>query len=291
MRLFRTAILVMLPLSAVGLFAYFALGSWLIAPAQGILGDPPESLKAESVRIPSNSGSRLAAWAAQGTCECGAIVLMHGVRSNRLSLIGRAELLLEAGYSVLLVDLQAHGESSGDYISFGHLERLDAQAAVDFVSQRFPGEPVGVIGISLGGAAAALAGQELNAEAVVLESVYADIESATKNRLQMRLGRLGSWLAPVLLRQLPLRIEASAADLRPVEGVRMLEAPVLIVAGTEDVRTRPADTRRLYEAAGSPKRLWWVEGAEHEDYFAFDAAGYEAEVVGFLNVHLRDRAG
>ena len=48
-------------------------------------------------------------------------------------MVPRARLLAAAGFSVLLFDFQAHGESTGDRITFGRLEGLDARAAVAFV--------------------------------------------------------------------------------------------------------------------------------------------------------------
>jgi len=54
----------------------------------------------------------------------GTIVLMHGVRANRLSMVRRAEMLHRAGYSVLLFDFQAHGESPGSHITMGYLESV-----------------------------------------------------------------------------------------------------------------------------------------------------------------------
>jgi len=86
----------------------------------------------------------------------GAIVLMHGVWSNRRTMVQRARVLHEHGFAVLLFDFQAEGESPGKHITFGHLEGLDAAAAVAFARQRLPGERVGAIGVSLGGAAALL---------------------------------------------------------------------------------------------------------------------------------------
>ncbi len=82
----------------------------------------------------------------------GAIILMHGVRANRLSMLDRARFLSHAGYAVLLVDFQAHGESTGEHITFGYLESRDAQAAVRFLRANAPDEKIGVIGVSMGGA-------------------------------------------------------------------------------------------------------------------------------------------
>jgi alpha-beta hydrolase superfamily lysophospholipase len=64
--------------------------------------------------------------------------MAHAVRADRRSMLGRAEFLHRAGYSVLLFDAQAHGESPGDRITFGYLEALDAAAAVSFAVARDP---------------------------------------------------------------------------------------------------------------------------------------------------------
>ena len=43
-------------------------------------------------------------------------------RADRSTMVTRAKLLQHHGYSVLLVDLQAHGETPGKQITFGALE-------------------------------------------------------------------------------------------------------------------------------------------------------------------------
>ncbi len=279
------AVAVVLLLGAVG---YVAAGSYLVSPAPAVVGPPPDGVGGRSVRFASRSGAELAAWDVPGGCRCGVVVVLHGVRSNRGGVANRVRLFHEAGYAVVAVDQQAHGESGGDHVTFGHLERLDARSAVEYARRRYPGQSVAVVGTSLGGAAATLAGPDLGADAVVLEAVYADIESATRNRLRMRGGAVGASLAPVLLAQLPLRTGADVADLRPVDHVGSLGVPVLVVAGTEDEHTTPADTRRLYAAAAEPKGLWWVEGAAHVDFLTADPTGYRAHVLGFLRRYLGD---
>ena len=273
-------------LAALGLSGFIAgciaVGAAVTHPAVAPIDDAPDLEGVEEIRFASGSGSDLAAWAAPGRAGCGSVVLLHGIRANRESLRGRMELFHEAGYSVLAVDLQGHGESGGEQITLGHLEREDAISAVAEARRRFPGERVGVVGISLGGAAAALAGERLRADAVVLEAVYADIESATDNRLAMYLGPAGPLLSPALLAELPRRVGVTPDALRPTDGIGRLGAPVLVVAGREDRHTRPADSWALYRAAEQPKALWWVEGAAHVDFLGHDPDGYRARVLPFL---------
>src|SRR5262249_10807562 len=143
---------------------------------------------AEDVAIASGSGALLRGWFVPGQPGGGAVVLMHGVRANRVSMLGRARVLHAAGFAVLLFDFQAHGESLGAHITFGELEARDARAAVDYVRRRLPNERIGAIGMSLGGAASLLGFTPLPVDALVLEAVYPTIDAALANRLEAVLG-------------------------------------------------------------------------------------------------------
>src|ERR1035441_3124629 len=125
------------------------IGGVLVAPSNRPIGDPPASLHAQAVEFSSGSGTTIHGWLVTGEPGKGVVILMHGVHANRLSLVARAEFLARAGYSVLLFDFQGHGESIAKTITFGFLESRDASAAVDFIREKFPGEKIGVIGISL----------------------------------------------------------------------------------------------------------------------------------------------
>ena len=149
-------------------------------------------------------------------------MLMHGVRANRLRMVRCARALHEHGFAVLLFDLQAHGESPGRRITFGRLEALDAAVATRFVRSRLPGERVGAIGVSLGGAAAVLGPEPLEADALVLESVYPDIDAALANRLRAGLGRVAGplltpLLVPVFKLLLPPILGVTPDELRPID--------------------------------------------------------------------------
>jgi fermentation-respiration switch protein FrsA (DUF1100 family) len=264
----RSLLVVACVLAAAAVAGLWVAGDSLSAPANHAVGAPPADLPAGPVEFASESGSTLRGWLLPGRAGRGAVVLMHGVRSDRTSMSGRARFLNAAGYAVLLFDFQAHGESPGAHITFGHLEGRDARAAVRFVRERLPGERVGVIGVSMGGAAAILAEPPLEADAFVLEMVYPTIDEAIADRLRMRLGRWAGALAPLLSMQLRPRIGVGADRLRPVERVASLPGPKLFIAGAEDRHTTLTESRRLYEAAEGPKELWVVEGAAHTDLHA-----------------------
>ena len=150
--------------------SWFVAGA-LVAPSPRTVGAPPADLNAVSISLESESGSLVSGWHARSNLNNGVIVLLHGIRSTRLSMLERARILHHAGYSTVMIDFQAHGESPGDAITVGFLEKYDVRAAVQFARTEHPDEPIAVVGVSLGGAATLLA-SPLDIDAVVLESVY-----------------------------------------------------------------------------------------------------------------------
>jgi fermentation-respiration switch protein FrsA (DUF1100 family) len=269
------------------LVATWLAGSVLSAPVRQVLGDLPANLVGKKVEFPSASGATIRGWLIPGRAGSGTVVLMHGVRATRLSMLERARFLSAAGYGVLLFDFQAHGESPGAHITFGHLESRDAQAAVNFIQHALPGEQVGLIGVSLGGAAALLAEPKLEVEAMVLEMVYPTIEQAITNRLRMRLGPWAGALTPLLSWQLKPRLGCDPESLRPIDRVGGIPIPKLFIAGADDRHTPLDESRQLFQTARGPKELWVVAGAAHVDLHLIAKEEYEQRILDFFGRHLR----
>lgn len=199
----------------------------------------------------------------------------------------RARFLNALGFSVLLVDLQAHGESEGERISFGYREAADVRASLDKLRELVPGERVGVLGTSLGAASLLLSDVQPLLAAVVLESAYPSIEEAMANRLHIHFGVAGPWFSPLLMAQLRLRLGVTPAQLRPIERVSLLRSPLLLVHGSEDRHTTLEEAQRLFAAAPAPKEFYTLTGAAHVDLHQFGGKAYEDRVGGFLVRHLR----
>ena len=260
------------------------LGSSLIAPANHPVSLPP-GLDFTNVSIPGPGYAIAGSWRDLGP-DRPAILLLHGVRGDRASMVPRARALIDAGFSVLLIDQQAHGETPGGMITMGWRESADVRAARDWLRAQAPGGKLAVVGVSLGGAAVLLGAQPVGFDAVVLEATYPRIGRAVENRIGMRAGALKYALAPLLMIQIEPRMHVDARELEPIRYIASLGAPVLIVGGSLDEHTTAEETRAWYAAASEPKSLWIVDGAGHQDFSRFDAEGYRANVVGFLKRNL-----
>jgi len=284
-RMKRAAFILLALIASVSVATSWLLGSELVRPAMHPV-PLPIGFAAQQVSIPSQ-GHAIAGWWIDSQANTPVVLLLPAIRADRSSMVSRATLLRSRGFSVLLIDLQAHGETPGDEITLGWWESRDVEAAIGWVKSRFPGRRVGAIGCSLGGASVLLGHQPAGFDAIVLEAVYPRIGRAIENRIRLRVGALAPLLTPLLLVQIPLRLGISPHDLEPIRYIADVGAPVLVAAGSRDEHTTLGESEELYGTAVQPKQLWIVEGARHQDLFAYDSAGYEAHVIEFLVRYLQ----
>ena len=276
------------------LFAGLALGlaaSWIFGSVYSAACNHPvalpQNLAVEQVIFPSKSGAIIHGWLIATETNRGVVILQHGIHADKSTLVERARFLSQAGFAVLLFDFQAHGESIGKKITFGFLESLDSQAAVEFARKRFPGKPVGVIGMSLGAAAEALADPPLDVQAMVFESMYPTIVEAIRDRIEIRLGPFGRWLSPLLTTQIELRNDCSTDDLRPMVAVARITAPKLFLAGTADRETKFSESKEIFDNAAEPKIFVPFDGAKHQDLLDFAPGQYRKIILEFLDTNLK----
>jgi pimeloyl-ACP methyl ester carboxylesterase len=270
----------------IGLIGSWVAGSILIAPAKANIVKP-DDLFADDIVMTSALGDTIRGWWLAGSNESPSVIVVHGVNANRLAMLGRAKLYRRRGYSVFIFDLPAHGESSGEHISFGTRESSAVSEALRWVRANKPGKRVGVDGVSLGGASVLLRQEHIGFDAIVLEAVFPDIHRAILNRLTDRFGALGYALEPLLTIQLITRLHEWPSDLEPINQIAKVKAPILLIGGEKDRLTTINETRELFDKAMEPKSLWIVPGSGHADFLQSHAPEFERIVVNFFDQYLK----
>jgi uncharacterized protein len=237
------------------------------------------------------------------------VLLFHGVADNRMGVLGQAELLLKAGYSVVMMDSRAHGQSEGAMATYGWLERNDTHAVVDallsserdrFISVQMsalgpPGNPmdaapamhVFALGESMGaGIALQSAAVEPRIEAVVAEASFANLTEAAYDYAGFRrypwIGKTffapGAWM--MVWRGQSLA-GFPAAEVSPQKSVAARAFPVLLICDTADVALPCRHTRMIYDAARGPRQMWVVPHAFHTAAIAYQPEEFRRRVLAF----------
>lgn len=83
----------------------------------------------EDFTVRASDGVILRGWKVRPPAPNGNwVLLFHGIADNRTGNSGHAQFLLRHGYSVVMMDARAQGESGGDMVTFGWKERYDTVA-------------------------------------------------------------------------------------------------------------------------------------------------------------------
>jgi len=271
----------LLPSFIVAFLLSWVVAGCLVAPAHSLVTSPIIDLPLKTIKLASESGSILSGWHIHSKEAKGVVILLHGIRATRLSMLKRAEFLYEEGYSVILIDFQAHGESSGDHITVGYLEKYDVLTTIKYAKAQYSDEPVGIIGVSLGGASALLASPQ-DIDALIIESVYLNIRTAVYNRVKQRLGIFSLIPTELLLAQLKPRLGINASMLSPVSYIDSITCPIYIISGMADRYTTQRETEVLYANAQQPKKLWLLPDIGHEDIYKASPTLYKENIITFF---------
>lgn len=229
----------------------------------------------EEVAFPSRvDGLRLRGWflPARPAEAARSVILLHGHERHRadptIGILDLAAMLVDRGYNVLAFDMRGHGESAGDFKSFGFFETRDLLGAVDYLERRGgAGQWIGVVGFSMGAATAILAAaDEPRIRAVVADSCFADFRELLEEALP-RYSGLPSPLTPAILLMSRLLLGVDVEALRPERQVgRLSPRPLLVIHGEADDTVPLAHARRL-AAACPAASLWVVAAANHSRAF------------------------
>ena len=244
----------------------------------------------EDFAVSAPDGVLLRGWKVRSASANGHwVLLFHGVSDNRTGMTGQAALLLHHGYSVVMMDARAHGDSGGNMATFGLLERRDTRAIIDALSTtETPRNPF-ALGSSMGAAIALQsAAVEPRIAAVVAESSFSDLREVTFDYAGLH---WSPWLGKTLFRPGTWTVISTAQkeggfsvdEVSPEKSVSVRPFPVMLICDGSDHIIPCRHTRRIFRAATGPKELWEVRGADHASAIGAEPAEYERRVITFLD--------
>jgi len=283
---------IVLALLGLGLPAYMAWSGTRVERVP-VEEDPKAlGLDYEDVSFPSRGDEIiLRGWYLPTSQSRRCIIIIHGIEKHRadptIGILPLAKSLVEHGYNVLLFDLRGHGESGGNRLSMGYYERLDVLGAVDYLRSRgFQEQSIGLLGFSLGAAAAILAAAQEPDIPVVADSSFADVTELMRRELPKH--RLPGFFFYPMAFMLKLMYGIDLGAIRPLDAVGHLSRPILFIHGEADSTVPPDHSQRLFQASHNPNaQLWIVPGAEHVQAYHTHPEEYVARICAFFDQALR----
>jgi pimeloyl-ACP methyl ester carboxylesterase len=216
------------------------------------------------------------------------VLLFHGRSDNRTGMLGQAELLLRHGYSVVMMDSRAHGESGGAMATYGWQERLDSRSIADELYGTEKPRLLFALGSSMGAAIALqAAGIEPRIVGVVAESSFSDLREVSYDYAGLKWTQ---WLGKTLFRPATWTALAEAEkeggfaanDVSPEKAVAVRPFGVLLICDGLDHTIPCRHSQRIFEAATGSKLFWKVPGAGHTQALGVAPLEYKQRVVAFL---------
>lgn len=235
----------------------------------------------------SADGLRLhATWFPQGECKKIAICF-HGYTSQGMKdYLGLSGYYLKNGYSMLLVDERAHGESEGKYIGFGCLDRIDALKWINWVLRKC-GEDVEILlhGTSMGGATVLMMSSlELPAQVkgIVSDCAFTSPKEVFSHVLK-NMYHLPAFPVMNISNFLNKRFAGYGLDeCNAAREVKKAKVPILFIHGSRDTFVPYSMCETMYENCASSKKKLIIEGAAHAECYYKDTDAYENALTEFI---------
>lgn len=224
----------------------------------------------------------LSAWHIRVDSAAPTIILCHGYKSEKGSLVERGAFFNELGYNTFLLDFGASGDSEGNQCTIGFKEADQVKRATDWVAENNRGDII-LFGNSMGAAAIlkAMTDHELEVSALILECPFGSMLETTEARFRT----LG---APTFLARLLLFWGGAlngfwAFDHNPQDYASEIAVPTLLMYGEQDDRVSPSETRRIFNNLNGEKTLATFTTLGHEDYLKLEPELWKKGIQRFLN--------
>jgi dipeptidyl aminopeptidase/acylaminoacyl peptidase len=246
-----------------------------------------------TVHVRALDGAVLEAWfvTPPGKQNGRCVAVLHGIADSKSGAAGFAPMLLSGGYSVLLPDSRGHGQSGGEFVTYGLLEKRDVLEWAHWMRSEGCASIYG-LGESLGASILIQASAvEPAFRAIVAECPFADLKAAGEYRVRGMLP-LPGWISKRIAWAVVgtgvvyarLRYGLDFGQVTPNTAMERTKTPILLIHGMEDRKTPCWHSQRLAQANATAV-LWLVPHAEHVRASSTDPDGFRSRVLDWFAQH------
>lgn len=215
------------------------------------------------------------------------IILVHGVTAHRWSMLKYATLYTEKGYNVILYDQMAHGDSEGDFVSYGHYEKLDLQRIVQHAKAIFPNTTIGIHGESMGASTAllhsAINEENKDVDFYIADCGYSNLTAQFQYRLREDYNMPDFGITAVASYISSLENNFHYSEVSPIDAIQKSSVPILFIHGTKDDYVPTVMSQLMYLARKDNSTLFLVHKAKHARSIDTNYKKYKRSVEKFIS--------
>ena len=245
--------------------------------------------KLEEITIVARDGIRLHAYYLPAETPSDRLVVgFHGYTSRGLSdFCSHAHFFHQQGFDCLIPDHRAHGESEGEYVGFGILDRFDCRKWIDYVEERFAGKKrILLHGTSMGASTILMAAGDPGFPSSV-KGMIADCAFTSPYDVFKHILKRDYHLPEFPVLNINTRISRKKAgygfrDYSTLTALEQSDCPVLLIHGTEDHFVPVWMSKQNFRACRAPKELVLIENAGHGASYYENPAKYEEAEERFI---------
>ena len=242
-----------------------------------------------SAEIKSNDGLKLKAkYKIQKKQTNKWVVLIHGYKSNNDNMMSYAEKYYKEGYNVLLPNNRAHGNSEGEYIGMGWLDKEDISCWIDWIVKNDPKSKIILHGVSMGGATTMMtSGDNLdNVVGYIEDCGYTSVWDIFESELDKRFSLPAVPILNISSTVANLKAGYDFTEASSLEQVKKCKKPMLFIHGGKDDFVPTDMVYEVYNVANCKKDLYIVEQAGHAEAKDYDPDAYWDKVFNFINENI-----
>ena len=158
-------------------------------PSLDVMSANPKdfNLPYEAFNVTTIDSINIASWFIPNELKKGTIIMVHGFNMNKSHMLKRASLFYKKGYSIILLDLRARGESGGNKASTGKKNGLEISVVYTYYKNNFDNYgDVTLYGFSHGGRAVVFGASTIGgSHKVILESLPYQLGESFKRQYKM----------------------------------------------------------------------------------------------------------
>lgn len=214
------------------------------------------------------------------------VICVHGYRSfGQRDMAFVASKFSEQQYNMLIPDLRAHGQSTGNIIGMGWLDRLDLLKWIDEVLTIEPQAEIVLFGGSMGAATVMMVSGETlpkNVKGLIVDCGYSSVYSEFGAMLRSAFKLPAFPILTIADRWAEKKVGYSLKEASSVAQLAKNDLPTLFIHGTGDKFVPHQMLYENMEATNGVKESLIIENAPHLSSFIYEPTHYFDTVFEFI---------